>query len=248
MSSSLAGAQPDAMFREMSAYYSGLDGFWDAVTAHATLPVNVTIDDLKNCPGCYPGVQVDAQFLSAVETDVIEPMRRVQQLISAHPQITRLYTTMSANEMTVDPLFTFNPDLDAVGNVHTATRVIECAAGYFQDEAPWRIELPHGGVIRGGPSDLGNWPGAFDSQPSNRLILRQGESGQGKVLEDNTKAIATAVANYNKTVVAPPRRSSSVVGGCSISGVSTRGASAGGGSFFALAGLALGVLRRRRAR
>jgi MYXO-CTERM domain-containing protein len=175
--------------------------------------------------------------------DVIDPLRRVHKLFSAYPQITRLYTTMSAMEMTVDPLFTFNPDLDVVNNIHTATRVIECSPGYFQDEAPWRIELPQGGVIRGGPNYLGNWPTAFDSQPSNRLILRQGESGQGKVLEDNTKAINSAEADYNKTVVVPAARTSSVFGGCSLGG-----APVAGGWLFALAGLGIGALRRRRAR
>ncbi len=71
-------------------------------TEHGTLPPGVTLEQFKTCPGgCFAGAKVDSEFTSALETGVIEPMRRVQKLISAHPQITRLYTTMSASEMTV---------------------------------------------------------------------------------------------------------------------------------------------------
>jgi hypothetical protein len=104
-------------------------------------------------------------------TNVIQPMRTVQNRLSAHPYVTRLCTTMSAAEMTGDPLFTFNPDLPTVSNVHTATRVIECNPDVNQFNAPWRIELPQGGAVRGTGSQVGTWPNAFAAQPSNSGIL-----------------------------------------------------------------------------
>jgi MYXO-CTERM domain-containing protein len=231
-----------SLFNQAFGLLGQFDGFWDVVNEHALLPAGVTLEQLKQCVYCNEDPQLDSTFLSALETNVVQPVRLVQDLIKAHPQITRLYTTMSAAEMTVDPVFTFNPDLRAVSNIHTAERVIECSAGYYQEEAPWRIELPQGGVIRGTPSDVGNWPTSFASQPANRLITRQGESGDGKVLEDNTDEIRTEVANYRASVKAPPKHTTSSDSfGCSVS----RGPGSGSWLFASL-GLMLSLGRRRR--
>ena len=203
----------DAMFQ-----YSQWDGFWDVFREHVTLPANVTIAEIQDCyefsggggggnGGCYEGdMEVSPDFLTALESDVIEPAQVIQKLLDAHPFVTRLYSTLSAAEMTVDPLFTYNPDLEPVSNVHVAERIIECASGYYDYEAPWRIELPQGGVVRGGPDDLGSWPSAFDDQPANRRILRQGENGSGKVYEDNSAIIDGDVMAYSDSVPKPPRR------------------------------------------
>ncbi|HXK16414.1 MAG TPA: DUF2330 domain-containing protein [Polyangiaceae bacterium] len=230
-------------YMQAAQLYAQFDGFWDVVAAHVTLPAGVTLDQLKQCPYCNQNLVADSGFVAALETDVVKPVKLVQDLIAAHPQITRLYTTMSAAEMTVDPLFTFNPDLGNVNNIHTAERVIECSAGYYQEEAPWRIELPQGGIIRGGPSDVGNWPGSFDSQPPNLMITRQGESGTGEVLEDNSAKIKTAVTNYSNGVKAPPKHISNGSGafGCSLSSQPSSGSWALG-----LLGLSLLLGRRRR--
>ena len=238
---SLTGAQA---YNQAVGMYAQFDGFWDVVAEHVTLPPGTTIDQLKACPYCTQNLQPDSGFLAALDTGVIEPVKVVQDLINSHLQVTRLYTTMSAVEMTVDPLFTFNPDLEAVNNVHTAERVIECSAGYYQEEAPWRIELPQGGVIRGGPSDVGSWPSSFASQPPNRLITRQGDSGPGKVLEDNSDEITSDVAKYSASVATPPRHagtSSTIFGDCSSSGKPSSGSWA-----FALLGLSALLGRRRR--
>jgi mRNA interferase MazF len=51
--------------------------------------------------------------------------------------------------MTLDPIFAFNADAAEVSNEHTAERVIERSPSVFQFEAPWRIELANGDVVRG---------------------------------------------------------------------------------------------------
>jgi Uncharacterized protein conserved in bacteria (DUF2330) len=237
--SSLRALPPDSLYAAAASDFAGYDGFRDVLREHVIFPAGVTAEQAEQCPFCFPEGQPDADFLSALEADVVEPIRLVQALIDAHPQVTRLYTTLSAAEMTVDPVFTLNPDLPAVSNVHQAERVIECRSGYYQSTAPWRIELPSGGVVRGGPSDVGVWPSAFDAQPANQRISRQGESGAGRVLEDNTAKIQAAVNQYNASVATPAMHSS---GGCSFGGVST-----GGMSLAALA-LAWGLGRRRRPR
>jgi hypothetical protein len=109
---------------------------------------------------------------------------------------------MSAGEMTLDPLFTFNADLPDVSNRHTARQVIECSSEFFEFEAPWRIELPQGGVVRGQGSDR-TWPDEFATLPANQRILRRRASGEGIVLEDNSSEIETSLASYNDALPVP---------------------------------------------
>jgi MYXO-CTERM domain-containing protein len=159
-------------------------------------------------------------------------MRAVQELIDAHPTITRLYTTMSADEMTLDPLFTFNPDLAAVSNIHTAERIIECNPGIYQSEAPWRIELPQGGIIRGTAASVGTWP-TIANMPPNRKIVRDGEKGSGNVVEDKSEEIDALLADYNDTVPVPEGSggsSGSGGGGSGGTGGATGGTKSTGGT------------------
>jgi MYXO-CTERM domain-containing protein len=188
-----------------SAYgqYGSWDGFWDATRSAVTLPDGVAFDDFKLCPTCYAAqLQFSpSAYLAALEKTVIEPVKLVQNLIDAHPELTRMYTTLSADEMTLDPLFTFNPDLPDVSNVHTAKRVIECNPDVDFSSAPWRIELPQGGVIRGlGSQGLGVWPDPLNQLPPNRSIVRTGASGTGKVVENNSDAINDLLTSYNADV------------------------------------------------
>jgi hypothetical protein len=114
-------------FMQAYARYGQFDGFWDATQDSVTLPAGVAFADFKLCPNCYASqlpVSSLTGYLAALQKGVIDPMTRVQTLIDAHPEITRMYTTMSADEMTLDPLFTFNAELGEVSNQHSAERVI----------------------------------------------------------------------------------------------------------------------------
>jgi MYXO-CTERM domain-containing protein len=201
-----SAANPDYLLENALDTLSPWDGFWDVFREHITLPDGITLEEFQSDPYFYAqDCVIGPGFWAALEKDVVEPARVVQELLDARPQVTRLYSTLSAAEMTVDPLFTYNPDLEPVSNIHQAERIVECSPGYFFDEAPWRIELPQGGVVRGGPDTFGTWPEEFDDQPANRRILRQGESGPGRVLEDNGKAIDADVQTYSDDVPTPPQ-------------------------------------------
>jgi len=63
-----------------------------------------------------------------VDGTIVTPLRDSQQLFTDHPYLTRLFTTLSANEMTVDPMFAYNPDLPEVPAVSRATARCECPA------------------------------------------------------------------------------------------------------------------------
>ena len=65
-------------------------------------------------------------FASALEEVVVEPLRRTQELFGEFPFLTRLFTTLSAEEMTTDPVFTYNPDLPEVPRIRRALGRFEC--------------------------------------------------------------------------------------------------------------------------
>jgi MYXO-CTERM domain-containing protein len=140
-------------------------------------------------------VQVDAtKFLKTLYETVVKPVITTQDLLLSRPYFTRMFTTMSPEEMTVDPLFDFNPDLADVSNLHVAKQIIECSASVTEYDAPWRIELPQGGVIRG-QGTAGGWPIAIGGAvPANLKIVELGTSGGGKVAEDNSSMILKALA------------------------------------------------------
>lgn len=232
------------LIRELRAY-SSLDGVLDVFQRHIETPEGVDPDAYWGCFGCDGGpfeeeltdLDVEA-FLADFRANVIDPMEDTADLFAAAAKMTRLYTTMSAHEMTVDPLFDFNASLPDYSNVHGAERVIECSGLVTQGEAPWRVVFENGDVVRGQGF---SWPFSVgdEDMPANRRILRVGTEGTGAVVTDNGSSIASALAEHNATVPGPPV----FVGGggseCSAGGPA-------GFGFAAFVGLALFFIRRRR--
>jgi hypothetical protein len=85
---------------------------------------------------------------TTLEQQIVAPRREAQGVIERHPRLTRLFTTMSAEEMTIDPTFAIDSGLPAVSNQHVATIVTECGPDYYDWTAPQRIELPSGRTER----------------------------------------------------------------------------------------------------
>jgi hypothetical protein len=230
-----------------SVVYGGIgqyDGVRDAIAANVTLPEGRTVADVLACPSCvFPDADIPgfepAAFLGALEDQAIEPMERTAALFVDHDHLTRFYTTMSADEMTRDPVFDFNPNLPDVSNVHNATRIIECSPSISQFEAPWRVVLPSGETVRG----RGNsWPftASDGTMPANARIRRLDTEGEGEVVVDNVAAVSAALTAHNDTV--PRVRYPGGGGACHVGrsgGTSALGA-------LVLAGLAVIVARRRR--
>jgi hypothetical protein len=225
----------DAYFRLAFQSFRQWDGFWDATRAAVTLADGQTFEEFKACPLCRTVELSPANYFGQLEKLVVEPVKRVQRLVDAHPQITRLYTTLSADEMTLDPLFGFNRDLPGVSNVHRAERVIVCNPGVYESDAPWHVELPHVGVVWG--KGGGGWPSELRTLPPNRVIAHAAESGEGKVIEDNSQLIASELSQHNSGITA----TADAGGGCAAGHGRSRGAW--------LAAVVLGAaLARRRLR
>ena len=76
---------------------------------------------------------------------IVTPTLAAGKLFSDdNPMMTRLYTTLSPNEMTADPVFSFNPDLPDINNTHEATFAVLCNAEPVNGQLPGVLELPDG--------------------------------------------------------------------------------------------------------
>ena len=130
------------------------------------------------------GVEYDLVALTdEIEEVVVEPLRATQDLFGDYPYLTRLYTTLSAEEMTVDPIFSFNPDLPEVSNVRTARARWECPDGKPDDIDPKEvvavITLADGREIRSRPFADVNPDNIRTLQPAAALIESIPDSGPG---------------------------------------------------------------------
>lgn len=190
--------------------YRGWDGWREAVCDSVALPVGVSCDAFGANPDAYRAEAVidETAFLTSLYEGVIKPVMDAQALLVSQPYLTRLYSTMSPEEMTLDPLFDINSDLGDISNIHTARQVIECSPDVYQWDAPWRIELPQGGVIRGTGSQT--WPIdlATTDLPANHKIVQLTTSGAGMVITDNTEMITASLFDMSgmtsvPTVTAP---------------------------------------------
>jgi MYXO-CTERM domain-containing protein len=259
-------ADPIDLIFAANNYYRGWDGWRESIAAAVTLPPGANLDDFGRNPNAYrgmAGVSVNAAvFLDHLRTDVVEPVQTTQQIIDSRPYLTRLYSTMSAIEMTVDPVFTFNADLAPVSNVHTAQLYLQCRPGIQEYQAPWRLVLPQGGTLVGN-GESGSWPlSPGGSTPANRKIVQLSETGPGEVITDNTAQIASVIASRGGTTSPPtqtpppptqgvpiggydkpsPPTSNSAGCGCSVPGGRSNGA------LLAMLVLAASVVTRARRR
>lgn len=226
------------------AAFGGWDGWKDAIEGATTIPAGVTIDELIRNPDRYrSAAKVDTtKFFRLLHEKVLKPVADTAALLYRAPYLTRLYSTMSSHEMTVDPAFNYNFDLAQISNVHVAKQTIQCSPALHQHDAPWRMKLPEGGELVGKGS---GWPVADGSMPANLKIVTLSTSGSGTVVKDNSHDIGLQLEmpHVQSDVPGDSPKSSGAGKRCSVSHVG-----AGTGSAFALWMPLLGVflaLRRR---
>src|SRR5215468_589604 len=138
--------------------------------------------------------------MMAMEIDqrVVQPTLQAGALFDAQPSLTRLYTTLSPEDMNSDPVFSYNTSLPNVGNVHTATWTYHCGmltssanaaatSSTLVTEQGWRIEFPNGAGT--GTSYRPPAPGL----PGSLRIEVLAEEGPPRVVVDNSGVIAGAL-------------------------------------------------------
>lgn len=163
----------------------------------------ITEQDFYNCLSCYAewleGTAFDAGgFANAVDEAIVGPLAHAQELFDRIPYTTRLYTTLSAEEMTKDPYFTFNPDMGDVANVHYADVYVECEPGGDYDDymaAPVRIVLDDGREVR--TTMNGGGREEIDALPAAASIAETGAAGQPVIIDDRNDTIDAQLDELN---------------------------------------------------
>ncbi len=125
-----------------------------------------------------------------IQEKIVTPALNAGALFRQHAYLTRLYTTLSPEDMTRDPVFSFNPSLADQSRDHTATLRIDCGLGGDSSTSPatltteqgWVFQLPN----RSAPPQYGRGPSALRVE-----TLR--EEGSPVVLLDNGKNIADKI-------------------------------------------------------
>jgi hypothetical protein len=140
-------------------------------------------------PGSAP------EFDAAVVADelrvrIAEPTREAAALLTSRPYLTRLYTTLSPEDMDKDPVFSYNPSLPDYKHEHEATLTYHCSAFFgngryssatLVTESGWRIGYSVEDADRN----------VFSPQalPFSQRIETLSEVGPPNVLVDNSPMI-----------------------------------------------------------
>src|SRR5262249_22010350 len=122
-----------------------------------------------------------------IESRIVQPTLATGQLFRQFPYLTRLYTALSPEDMTADPVFSENPDLPDVSAARTATLTYPCqGAGYLTSDQT-------------GLSS--QCPAKYATVPASLHIETLRESGDPLVDTDNHDAIVAALGpvDYGKS-------------------------------------------------
>lgn len=159
------------------------------------LPVPAGIDevDFYGCLSCYQD-QIDqdawdsAGFAADLEARIVVPGQRAVELLGSFPYLTRMYTTMSPGEMTADPFFYENPDLQDIDlTAQFAQQGTGCDSSVI-----WT--LPDGRVVY---SPDGTWPDFSEEMPWEEEVAEMMQAGAPMVLVNQTDTINTQLAMHN---------------------------------------------------
>jgi hypothetical protein len=170
--------------------------------AVVTVPEGIDINDFLRRPRGFAGhpsaheISVDIEALvEKITFEVNEPRAMIMASFERNPYLTRLYSTMSAEEMTEDPQFGWNRDLPEISNVRNAVRRVRCFMG-MPDWENAIIETDSGLRFR---QESGSNPNIILRQagetvrgfelPAAHIIEEQMPAGQPRLVTDNTAQI-----------------------------------------------------------
>lgn len=215
---------------------------------YVPIPEGMTDAEFYSCLSCNEA-EIDmvawdsTMFEIEVETRIFEPGAHANELLDNFPYLTRLYTTLSPHEMTVDPLFHENPDLPDVDLVYQPTWTIAC-------EGPNWVTFPDGREMTMAPGD--DDP-LFTEMPYAERIETVPPAGAPMVDVDNRELIDTMLADHQAAYPFIPRDDQRIddpdddESGFRLCGSRVTGFSGPGLAYMGLI-LGLGALGRRRRR
>jgi hypothetical protein len=133
-------------------YLNSSTTLYNLLTEYVPPPRGVDAADFYNWTESYTDMLDDYTFdpvatAEALEERIVAPAREANQLFFDHAKITRLTSSISPVEMTLDPIFVYNPDMSDVSGEWEADLYWMCKDGSTWYEANRRIELPDGRVM-----------------------------------------------------------------------------------------------------
>jgi len=186
--------------------WGDLEGFDEALQAAATLPPSTAIAEIKACvqnaipgsdaaanvPACLSAtagqdvaqIRVDVdKLIAALDEKAIAPVLSTVERINAKSHITRLYTKLSPQEMTLDPVFGENPAQPLVTNAHSAIGTSDCGFNLATLNLANRVQ------VMVNPNGV-TWPVGEDESPAALQVLQHSTSGAPVVVLDQTEMVA----------------------------------------------------------
>jgi hypothetical protein len=128
--------------------------------------------------GGAPGFDAVA-LTDAIWARIVTPTLTTGQLFRDSPYLTRLFTALSPEDMTADPVFSENPDLPDVPLSHAATLIYPCRGLPYVQSPETHLESPY--------------PRATTSLPGALRIETLREAGPPEIDIDNYEAITAAI-------------------------------------------------------
>ncbi len=238
----ISGAMTMQAFTD-AACEQGLN-FFDAdirrVLTDILLPPTEAARYCDSCIGCLGNAPDDpingAELAARLRMEVNEPRVGLTALFGRHPYLTRLFSTMSPEEMNEDPAFTFGRQLPDVQSARIATQLLDrCDAEGYYDYANYGVRTPSGVEVR---VEGGEQADAIARQDGR--TVRQGDEPGAAVIEQLLTTGGSAVKTDNLPAILARHRSTSTESGCGCR------VTRGGAGWSALGLAALLLLRRRR--
>jgi MYXO-CTERM domain-containing protein len=139
-------------------------------------------------------------FAAALDELVVVPGMHAVDMLEAWPYLTRLHTTISPHEMTVDPTFHPNADLPTVARARQANALVLDGAEWARYHIPLEVEQEAQTSAQLCIDNNSNWPNAaleMVGMPATLRIEAIPQMGPPQVMVANQEAIATATATHN---------------------------------------------------
>jgi hypothetical protein len=130
----------------------------------------------------------------------VKTMRATNASFAQFTTLTRLVTTLSPEDMTVDPVFSFNPALPEVKREHVAKLVFDCGEMHLETEQGWVVTTAGTGIP----------PPTTSVAPAALQVEVLAEEGQPMVATDNVELVHKAFKHPDE--LAKPTTQNS--GGC----------------------------------
>jgi MYXO-CTERM domain-containing protein len=164
-----------------------------------------------------------APIAAALWDRIVEPENELFEVMQTQRYLTRMFTRISPEEMTLDPIMSFRADLPDVSNLHRARIVEQCGFGGRAGDLPARVEIEETGQIYELSADELRSGDPLPSLPAATIVEQLEER---RVVDDRRDEIEEALATAGSTC---------------------QGAGSAPAAWLVLAG-ALGLVTRRRRR